>query len=509
METILNTSSSRLARRSSRGLIGGAVKQLRYVVPTLLACLALTSCLGHGDNDVGYVRAIDLVPNSPELELTVDSTADVATMNYGDMTPLVGIHPGSHAIQVAGVTASNLITQPQATYTAFGTPTTQNIVEGTDYTVIAYGSVPDAVQYLVIPDTTLQNSLPADVVVYQIIHAAPKGPPVIMYITAPEAGITEPLELGVLSYGQSTSEKTLTIAIPEGLLNTSAVLSVNVTIELRDANTGAVLVPANTVTVKEQDRLTFVVADNIGPGSTPIVVDAFDSPTGAASTGTLLANQNDDAELAFANVTSTAPAYNVIGGLNLKTPLATDIPYGEKSFYGDVNSGVAGTIAAPTADPTDYTFLVSFPAQADQSYTEYAVGPLAYIAGVVLQDDRRSVPTQAEFRFLNAAWTLQYGPAVDIYLNPPSVVFNIDASNSNRPPPNYPAVAFKASTAYLQVLAGTYQVYFVNTGTSDVILGPINLTLEDGQNTTYVLTNRSDGALEMLTFQDAKPPVLD
>jgi hypothetical protein len=127
----------------------------------------------------------------------------------------------------------------------------------------------------------------------------------------------------------------------------------------------------------------------------------------------------------------------------------------------------------------------------------------------VLQDDRRSVPTQAEFRFLNAAWTLQYGPAVDIYLNPPSVVFNIDASNSNRPPPNYPAVAFKASTAYLQVLAGTYQVYFVNTGTSDVILGPINLTLEDGQNTTYVLTNRSDGALEMLTFQDAKPPVLD
>jgi Domain of unknown function (DUF4397) len=490
-------------------LIGGAVQQLRSVVATLVAALALTSCLGHSDNDVGYVRAINLVPNSPELELTVDSTADVATMNYGDMTPLVGIHPGSHAIQVAGVTASNLITQPQVTYTAFGTPITQNIVEGTDYTVIAYGSVPDAVQYLVVPDTTLQNALPADVVVYQIIHAAPKGPPVIMYITAPEAGITEPVELGVLSYGESTSERTLTIAIPEGLLNTSAILSVNVTIELRDANTGAVLVPANTVTVKEQDRLTFVIADNIGPGATPIVVDAFDSPSGEASTGTLLANQNDDSGLAFANVTSTAPAYNVIGGLNLKTPLATDIPYGEKSFYGDVNSGVAGTIAAPTSDPTDYTFLVSFAAQADQSYTEYAVGPVAYIAGVVLQDDRRSVPTQAEFRFLNAAWTLQYGPAVDIYLNPPSVVFNIDASNSNRPPPNYPATAFKAFTAYLQVLAGTYQVYFVNTGTSDVILGPIDITLENGQNTTYVLTNRPDGALEMLTFQDAKPPVPD
>ena len=110
---------------------------------------------------------------------------------------------------------------------------------------------------------------------------------------------------------------------------------------------------------------------------------------------------------------------------------------------------------------------------------------------------------------MNAASTLEFGPAVDIYINPPSMVFNIDADNGNRPPPNYPAVAFKASTAYLQVVAGTYQVYFVNTGTSDIILGPINLTIENGQNTTYVLTNRPDGALEMLTFQDAKPPVPD
>jgi hypothetical protein len=50
-------------------------------------------------------------------------------MNYGDMTPLTGVHPGSHAVQVAGITASNLITQPQATYMPFGTPITQNIVE--------------------------------------------------------------------------------------------------------------------------------------------------------------------------------------------------------------------------------------------------------------------------------------------------------------------------------------------------------------------------------------------
>ena len=500
----MNTSSSRLARRSSHALLGDVVKQARYLVPTLLVSMALTSCLGKNNGDVAYVRAINLVTNSPDLELTIDSSADVASMNYGDMTPLVGIHPGSHAVQVAGVVASNLITQPQATYQPFGTPVTQNFVDATDYTEIVYGTVDDP-KYLTITDDTLQDTLPADDVVYQVIHAAPKGPPVDIFITAPEAGINTPVEIGVLSFGQSTSEKTLVIAIPNGLLNLSATVSVNVTIELRDANTGEILVPANTLTVNEQDRLTFVISDNIGPGATPILINALDSPTGAAASGVAFANPNDDAEIAFANVTAGAPAYDVIGGLNLKTTLAKNIGPGEKSGYGAVNSGVAGTIAAPSTDPTDYSFLVSFNAAADQSYTEYAVGPLQYEAGVVVQDDRRSVPTQGEFRFLNAASTLEYGPAVDIYLNPPSVVFNIDADNSNRPPPNYPATAFKASTAYLQVQAGTYQVYFANTGTNDIILGPINLTIADGTNTTYVLTSRTNGLLELLPFVDASP----
>jgi hypothetical protein len=504
METTLNTSSSRLAKRFKNALAGGVVKQARYLVPTLFVSLVLTSCLGKGNGDLAYVRAINLVTNSPDLELTIDSTADVASMNYGDMTPLVGIHPGSHAVQVAGITASNLVTQPQATYQAFGTPVTQNFVDGTDYTEVVYGTIDDP-KYLVISDDTLQNTLPADDVVYQVIHAAPKGPPVDIYITAPEAGINTPLEIGELSFGESTSEKTLIIAIPNGLLNLSATVSVNVTIELRNANTGEVLVPANTLTVNEQDRLTFVIADNIGPGSTPVVINALDSPTGAQASGLSFANPNDDSELAFANVTAGAPAYNVIGGLNLKTPIATNIGPGEKSGYGPVNSGVAGTIAAPTSDPTDYTFLVSFTSAADQSYTEYAVGPLQYEAGVVLQDDRRSVPTEGEFRFLNAASSLEYGPAIDIYLNPPSVVFNIDADNANRPPPNYAATAFKVATAYLQVVPGTYQAYFANAGTDDIVLGPVTLTIGAGDNITYVLTSRSNGLLELLPFVDASP----
>jgi hypothetical protein len=477
------------------------VKRLRYVVPTLLVSVTLISCGGSSDATT-HLRGVNLVTDSPTLEFTVD-TVDVSAANFGDLTPLTAAHPGTHALQVAGVNASNLVTQPVITYTPFGTPVTENLAQGSDYTIVAYGTVSDP-KLLVTADTDLSNGVPDNTVIYKVIDAASNGPPVEVFITAPEAGINTNTKIATLSFGESTAEADLLIALPVGILNTGTTLSVNVTIELVNATTGKDVIPATTLTVNEQNRLLFVIANNVGPGSTPIVVDALVSATGSAGTGVQFANPADDAELAFANVTATAPPYNVIGGLNLQSTLATNIGFGQKSGYGNVNAGTAGSIAAPTADPTLFTFLVSFSSSPDESYTEYAVGPLSIISGVVLQDDRRTVPTQGEFRFLNAAYTLQYGPDVDIYLTPHGAGLNILATNTNRAPPNYPAIAFKAPTTYLQVTAGTYDVYFANTGTSDIILGPVPLVIKNGTITTYVFTNTASGSLELLPFNDGR-----
>ena len=478
------------------------MNRLRYIVPAALVSVALTSCLGKGNEATTSVRAVNLVTDSPTLEFTIDGV-DVSSAPFGDMTALTAAHPGTHSLQVAGVTASNLVTQPTITFTPFGSPITQDLLANVGYTVVAYGTVSDP-KYLVTADADLPSAVPDNTVIYKVIDAATKGPPVIVLITAPEAGITTPHEVGRLSFGESTADTSLLIALPPGILNTSATLTVNVTIELIDEATGAELIPPNTVTVNEQNRLLFVIADNTGPGSNPIVIDALLAQQGASTSGVQFANPADDAELAFANVTATAPPFNIIGGLNLQSTLASNIGFGQKSAYGNVNEGVAGTIAAPTSNPTHLTFLVSFASSADQSYTEYAVGPLSQISGVVLQDDRRTVPTQGEFRFLNAAYEFQFGPAVDIYLVPHDMGLDILATDTNRPPPNYSAIAFKSSTPYLQVAAGIYDVYFADTGTSNLILGPVALTIKDSTITTYVFTNEANGVLELLPFNDGR-----
>lgn len=502
MATTSNTSSSPLARRSSRARIGSVAQRLRCV-PTVLVSVALATCGGGGASDsTTHLRGVNLVTDSPSLEFTVD-TVDVSNANYGNLTPLTAAHPGSHALQVAGVNPSDLVTQPALTFTPFGTPVTQDLAQGSDYTIVAYGTVSDP-KLLVTTDTDLANGIPDNTVIYKVIDAAAKGPPVEVFVTAPEAGITTATKIATLSFGGSTPEAQLAIALPTGLLNTAATLTVNITIELRNASTGLDVIPPNTLTVTEQNRVLFVIADNIGPGATPVVIDALVSATGTGATGVLFANPVDDAELAFANVTAGSPPYNIIGGLNLQSTLATNIGFGQKSPYGNVNAGTAGTIAAPTATPTLLTFLVSFSSSPDQSYTEYAVGPLATISGVVLQDDRRTVPTQGEFRFLQAAYTLQFGPSVDIYLAPHGTVLDISATNTNRPPPNFPAIAYKGSTPYVQVTAGTYDAYFANTGTSDIILGPVPLAIANGTITTYVFTNSTSGSLELLPFKDGR-----
>src|SRR5476651_61756 len=226
METTSNTSNSLLARRSSRTPMGHAVKRLRDAAALLLASVTLVSCLGSGSEPTTHVRAINLVTDSPTLAMQVDTTA-VATAAYGNMTSLAAAHPGSHALQVVGVMPSNLVTQPTVTYTPFGAPTTEELAAGTSYTVVAYGKTADP-KYLITTSTELTNGVPDNTIIYQIINAAPSGPPVDVYITAPEAGVATATKVGSLSFGQSTSETSLAGAVPVGQINTGATLTANI-----------------------------------------------------------------------------------------------------------------------------------------------------------------------------------------------------------------------------------------------------------------------------------------
>jgi hypothetical protein len=154
----------------------------------LIVSAALTSCLGQSSNATTHVRGINLITDGPLTEFTVDGT-DVSSAEYGSMGPVTAAGTGTHTLGVAIVTPSNLITQPQQTYTPFGSTVNEDMTANLGYTVIAYGTMADT-KYLVMANTDLTNAPATDTATYQVVDAAPNSPPLDIYITAPEAGIT-------------------------------------------------------------------------------------------------------------------------------------------------------------------------------------------------------------------------------------------------------------------------------------------------------------------------------
>ena len=107
---------------------------------------------------------------------------------------------------------------------------------------------------------------------------------------------------------------------------------------------------------------------------------------------------------------------------------------------------------------------------AGREYTVMAVGRLASIEPLVLQDDRRRVSTQAKVRIIHGSPS---AGAVDIYVVAPG-------GSIQSATPAFANVAFKANTGYVSLAAGRYDVIVTPTGSKTAAIGPATVTVANG-----------------------------
>jgi len=103
-----------------------------------------------------------------------------------------------------------------------------------------------------------------------------------------------------------------------------------------------------------------------------------------------------------------------------------------------------------------------------KSYSIFAVGLLAGIEPLVLEDDRTSVADKARIRVIHAS---PDAPNVDVLANDAKVLSN---------------VPFKAASAYLEVPAGNYVFKLNVAGTATTALTSPSIALEAGKVYTAV-----------------------
>lgn len=163
-----------------------------------------------------------------------------------------------------------------------------------------------------------------------------------------------------------------------------------------------------------------------------------------------------------------------------------NLPYEGITSFVEVPAGTYNVKVVPAGATTPVVFEADLGLAAATDYTVVATGLLADFAPVILTADGSTpAPGNAWVRFLHAS---PDAPAVDIAVTGGPVLL--------------PNVAFRQSTAYIPVPAGTYDLEARIAGTSDVALALPGVTVADGGvYTAYAIGLVADiGVLDELSF---------
>ncbi|HZQ67077.1 MAG TPA: DUF4397 domain-containing protein [Terriglobales bacterium] len=198
---------------------------------------------------------------------------------------------------------------------------------------------------------------------------------------------------------------------------------------------------------------------------------------------------SDHAQLRIMQASPNLSTVNVL--VDSKT-VSSNIAFSQTTGYLSVASGsrhlqveVSGT-STPILDQT-LTF------SSGTSTTYLAANYASSITGVQYTDDN-SAPDPGKFRvrIINASPGL--GNA-DIYIVP-------SGTNLSTVTPNFSSLAFLASSTYLSVNAGAYEVFFTLPGSKFAYIDSGPITFSAGQVRTVVSLDGASGGFTSVTLRD-------
>ena len=211
----------------------------------LFAASALTAACSDDDDNTGpegeaRVRVVHASPDAPDVDVLLDDAEVLGDVPYLTASNYLAVPAGDHNLKVnAAGTATTVIDADV------------NLVDGTDYTVIASG-LAEAIEPIVLQD---DNSTPAaGNARVRAIHGAPGAPSVDIYITAPDADLETTIPLLVsVEFGDIADY----IEAPAG----------DYQVRVTTAGTKTVVIDSGTLTLSSGQVRTAIAVDAVGGGA--------------------------------------------------------------------------------------------------------------------------------------------------------------------------------------------------------------------------------------------------
>lgn len=388
--------------------------------------------------DKAMVRVFHASPDAPKVNLWVNDAVVKSGLDYQQSTGNLILSEGSYKVAVEGVI-------PGGNQVVIG-PVNLALAGNTHYDVIAVNAV-SKIESVVLTDAGKLSD--AAKVRVRVAHLAATAPEIKVFVIAPGADLTSATPLGSFAF--------------KGTLDPVEVAAGNYQIRVTLAN-NAVVFDSGSVNLAAGKDLLVGAIPNVGNGTSPIRLAVLDGDNTA-----ILADKSAGSDLRVVHDSANAPAVDVIAN-NTNSAAISNLAFPAFTNYLNLPAATYNFKVTATGTFTPAVINADVPLVNGEQYTLLAVGALPSIEPLLLTDNNRSVATEAKVRLVHGS-TLAGN--VDIYVLPNGT----STANQN---PAFTNVAFKASTGYVSLAAGKYDVIITPTGQPAIAAIKVTVDVKGG-----------------------------
>lgn len=424
-----------------------------------------------GDDQVvakANLRVLHASPDAPAVNIYLDGAMSPAieALDYGQASAWANLDAKAYEVDVYGI-LPDLSDTPDAVIEA-----DPILLEDVNYTVVAVNSLGDISAKLFADDGSTTDS---ERVRVQVAHLTASAPAVDIHVTASAATLSENTVTGTIGFEDGSD------LLGPALLDAGEDYRIRVTLQ----NTpDTVVFDSGTIALTAGSDLFIGAIPNVsGVGESPIALAVLDG-SGSA----IIYDETGGAAVRAAHLVSDVGTVDVYASTDLSgDPVFADVDFQAVSDYAEVPEGSYdlavsaddGTTAAITEPGVELT--------RGMSYTVLAIGTASgsNLELLPFVDDRRSVATAVKVRLIHGASDTA---EVDIYVTADGNIADVD--------PTFADVPYKATTGFVALAAGSYNVKITPAGDKGTVAIDVDLdNLEAGQIYTAIARNPGPDAL--------------
>lgn len=454
------------------------MKNVKKVLLVSLISGLLAACGSDSDSDsseTSSLRIYHASADAPFVNIWLDGKKALSGVDYQQSSGMLTLPAGVHTVQIDAVLPSgDTLTVLPATELDLQAQTEYNVIAAGKAALIGSG---DEKEFM--PKIVARSELTPAGGRVQAVHAAADAPMVDIFISAPDANLSDAVPFADNVEYLAASEA---VEVPAG----------DYQIRITDPNDSAIVYfDSGTVTLPAGGDWVALATTNTGAGASPVslLVDSGDASL-------VINDKNSGSDLRVVHTISDAPGVDV--WINGSAPAADSPLYNLK--FKDVTDYLAVAagdytfnVAVAGSDPLVVVDALTLEAslKAGSSYTALAIGNLGDAVDneqlFVVEDETRRLATAAKLRAIHAS-TLAGN--VDIYVSQDSTPSADDLILKDIP--------YKGDSGLLDVTPG--EVYIMVTPSGDmnsIAIGPAMLNLSATSITTLVAVDDAQSATQV------------